>query len=176
MRTVRRTASLLAAVVLVGAAACGTDDASTGDNGTPSEPGTTVDRAAVSADGSWVLVAGTLDGEPLDLVDGRDVTLVIDGSEIGGTAACNGYGGSVTLGEESEFGGSFAVGELAWTEMACEPAVMELEQRFLAAVQKVDSYELADTLSHGDGFTAEVDGRRLTVTATGGEGLSFVAA
>ena len=97
--------------------------------------------------GQWLLRSGSLDGEEIELIDGWDVTLDIDGDGVGGTAACNGYGGTVSVGDELESGGSFVVGELSWTEMGCDPAVMELEQRFLAALRQVDSYELADTLS-----------------------------
>jgi heat shock protein HslJ len=52
------------------------------------------------------------------------------------------------------------VGELSSTEMGCEPAVMELVQRFLAALQAVDSYELAGSLvlgRTGDGTSLTFD-------------------
>lgn len=152
MRTLHRSSLLLIVAVLVSVAACGADDAS------PSEPASTLPPPTTGADGadagetldgSWTLTSGHLDGERIVLVEGWDVTLVIDGDQIQGTAACNGYGGSVAIGDEFGLGGSFAVGELAWTEMACEPAVMDVEQQYLAALQAVDSYELVTTLSLG---------------------------
>ncbi len=153
MKTSRRLLCLL--VPLAFAAGCG------GDDGELDEPvaiptittddvsgGDTDDGAGGSSiDGDWVLRGGDLDGEEIVLVDGRDITMSLDGEQLSGTAACNGYGGTVAVGDEFELGGSFVVGELSWTEMGCEPAVMELEQRFLAALSEIDSYELADTLS-----------------------------
>lgn len=147
MKLNRLTACLLLPVALV-AAGCGGGD----DNGAAGEPVPTpapIDDSEPgdSIDGAWILTSGSLDGAELVLVDGRDVTMNIDGGQIGGTAACNGYGGTLDVGDESELGGSFVVGELGWTEMGCESEVMDLEQRFLAALDGVDSYELATTLS-----------------------------
>ena len=107
----------------------------------------TDDASDATVQGDWVLRSGHLDGEEITLVDDWNVTMSIEGDRIGGTAACNSYGGTVEVGDEFALGGSFVVGELSWTEMGCEPEVMELEQRFLAALGRVDSYELADTLS-----------------------------
>jgi heat shock protein HslJ len=134
------------------ASACGDDDPAADPVPTPTDttPDSSSDESSDedgSIDGGWVLRSGSLDGEQIELVDGRDVTLNLDGDQIGGTAACNGYGGTVAVGDESESGGSFVVGELSWTEMGCETAVMDLEQRFLRALGEVDSYELADTLT-----------------------------
>jgi heat shock protein HslJ len=127
-----------------------TDTTATDSAPPPTAPGDADDdRGDDSIDGEWVLRRGSLDGEEIELVEGWDVTLNIAGDQIGGTAACNQYGGTVSVGDESELGGSFEVGELSRTEMACEPAVMELEQRFLAALGEIDSYELDDTLSLG---------------------------
>lgn len=127
------------------------DDADDGSVDPDDRSGDDVDDgfAPETVDGSWLLTSGHLDGVPIEPVAGWDVTMTIDGDTIGGTAACNGYGGTVTVGDEFELGGSFAVGELSWTEMGCDPAVMALEQQFLQALQAVDSYELAGTLSLG---------------------------
>lgn len=147
---------------LVLASACGGDDDNGRGDPLPGPSDTTVDDSTDSGDdstdsgggdgsidGAWLMVRGFLDGEEIELVDGWDVTMYLDGDQIGGTAACNSYGGSVAVGHEFELGGSFEVGELSWTEMGCEPAVMELEQQYLAALTAVDSYELAETLSLG---------------------------
>jgi heat shock protein HslJ len=156
MKVSRWSLCLLVPVALV-AAGCGdSDDADPvgepeplpTDDGTDGGTDGTDDGVDESSiDGDWVLRRGHLDGEEIALVDGWDVTMNLDGDRIGGTAACNGYGGTVGVGDEFELGGSFVVGELSWTEMGCEPAVMELEQQFLAALSQIDSYELADTLS-----------------------------
>ncbi len=153
----RWTLGLLLAGSLVLASACGSDDGGGQADPLPGPPDTSADGSTDSTsgdgdgsiDGFWLLIRGVLDGEEIVFVDGWDVTMNLDGDQIGGTAACNGYGGSVTLGDEFELGGSFEIGELSWTEMGCEPAVMELEQRYLTALDAVDSYELADTLSLG---------------------------
>lgn len=155
MKSCRRSLSRWSlGLIVVGAlvvSACGDGD-SAGDpvptpGDTPSADNGDDSGDRESIDGQWVLRSGSLDGEEIELVDGRDVTLDIDGDQIGGTAACNGYGGTLAVGDEFESGDSFVVGELGWTEMGCEPEVMELEQRFLRVLGEVDSYELADTLS-----------------------------
>lgn len=157
MKRSRWYLGLLVPLSLV-AAGCGDDG--DGDGGDVPGPGgtpvptvgdttddTTDDGTDATVQGDWVLRSGHLDGEQITLVDGWNVTMSVEGDRVGGTAACNGYGGTVGIGDEFELGGSFVVGELSWTEMGCEPEVMELEQRFLAALGRVDSYELADTLS-----------------------------
>lgn len=152
MKTFRSSVSLLVALTLV-AAGCGDESDDTGPAGTPvptvddSTDDTTDDASDETVQGDWVLASGHLDGEEIALVDGWNVTMSIDGDRIGGTAACNSFGGTVAVRDELGLGGPFVVGELSWTEMGCEPEVMELEQQFLAALGRVDSYELADTLS-----------------------------
>ena len=114
-------------------AACGSDGEETStDSGSPS-----------GADGSWTLVSGSVGEEPIPLTPDYPVTLTIEGSEIGGRAACNSYGGTVAID-----GSSIEIGELAWTEMGCEPAAMETEQAFLGALVVVDTFGVVgDTLT-----------------------------
>lgn len=138
MNTARRAAQLASYVVLlVGAAACGSETGSSGDRA--EDPG------AVSLDGDWTLIAAT----PFRLVDGHPITLSVDGTKASGRSACNSYGGSVdTTGNNVRFG------QLGGTEMACSPgSVMELEQTYLTALQAVDA--------------AEVAGESLTLTGPG---------
>lgn len=96
---------------------------------------------ADSLDGAWQLESGSLDGEPIPILDSHPITMNLDGDQIGGKAACNSYGGRFTLD-----GNEFSIEDgLAWTEMACMPqGVMESEQAFLEALTGVDTVELAD--------------------------------
>jgi heat shock protein HslJ len=85
-------------------------------------------------DGEWILQRGTVGGEPLQLVDGARVSLRIDGTEVGGTAACNQYGG-----EMERDGERITIGTLSVTEMACEEPIMALEAAFLDGLSRIDT-------------------------------------
>jgi heat shock protein HslJ len=84
----------------------------------------------------WELVSGTVDGAPVPLVAGSPITLTISEDTATGTAACNGYGATVsTSGADITFAG------LGATEMACSPdEVMESEQRYLESLPRVESW------------------------------------
>lgn len=153
MRITRLPVALLAAVGLL-VASCGDDPAPASDDASEpdltasasddaTEPDATLpapgDQGAGTLDGPWLLVSGTVDGSPVALVDGWDVTLTIDGDQVGGTAACNGYGGTVDTTD-----GAFMVADLGWTEKGCEPSVMDLEQAFLQSLMTISSYDLVD--------------------------------
>jgi heat shock protein HslJ len=85
-------------------------------------------------EGEWALV----DGVPM--VTGYPITLRVEGGEVGGTAACNSYGGSVTVA-----GDRFEVGDLAVTEMGCpEPGVHESERAYLDALTAVERWAVED--------------------------------
>ncbi len=79
-------------------------------------------------------MSGTANGAEIPLVDGRSVTMTIEGSEIGGTAACNHYGGRLSV-----TGGRLAIGDLAMTAMGCEEPVMASESAFMAALSAVET-------------------------------------
>jgi hypothetical protein len=144
-------AGVVPSVLLVGGCvvlvACGEQVAAPDSGPTPVTlpPGIVVDPGAPSADvdGAWVLTGGTIDGVPLLLVDGFPVTLTVGWGELGGTAACNVYGGFVVAAE-----GSISVGQLFRTEMGCEPPVMEYEAAYIDALSAVRSYVVTD-----DGLT-----------------------
>ena len=91
-------------------------------------------------DGEWVLRSGSADGQPLALVADRVVTLRIDGDEVGGTAACNIYGGTI---ERS--GSTITIGALSMTEMGCDEPTMALESAYLAALAAVTTADRAES-------------------------------
>lgn len=84
--------------------------------------------------GAWILVSG-----PRDPIPGWDVTVEFDGDRITGTAACNGYGGSIETRD-----GTIVVGDLAQTMMGCEDAVQELERAFLTSLRSAGEYVVSD--------------------------------
>ena len=136
-----RTVSAIALALLV--AACGS-----GSSG--SEP------AAPGVVGQWELVEGTLDGAPFPVVDGFRITMNVepDGT-LGGTSACNGYGGSYVADGED-----LIVGELSSTAMGCVPEVMESEQAFMSVLRLPLEYERA-----GDELVLRHDGGALRFEA-----------
>ena len=103
--------------------------------------------------GDWELVSGELDGLPFPMVDGYRITVSFeaDGS-FGGTAACNGYGGSYVADTEDVIIGD----EMFSTAMACEGPVMESESAYLGVLRNPLTYERA-----GDALTIRSDNARL---------------
>lgn len=85
--------------------------------------------------GSWVLVAGTGPSGEIPIIDGARITLEIEGSEVGGTSACNHYFGRMAVA-----GGQLQFNELGGTEMACEPEVMASESAYWAALGDVSRW------------------------------------
>jgi heat shock protein HslJ len=103
-------------------------------------------------DGTWLLVAGDVDGAPLILYDTHPVTLRADGDTVGGTSACNQYGGILRLD-----GAGVSIDEISMTEMAClDDGVMELEAVYLGALGRVD-----DAALEGEQLILAADGVRL---------------
>ena len=138
---------LTVAVLLVAAACSGDDDTSVAtdpgeDSGeTGSDEGGT-DAAGTSIEGSWTLVMLVEEGDmAIPLPEDATIGLGIDGSEVSGTGGCNRFGGSVEIRED----GSFAVGDLSWTAMACQPTeLMEWETRYLAALDAATTWSLEE--------------------------------
>lgn len=90
-------------------------------------------RGTASLDGEWLLQAGTNQGVAIPIVAGSQVTLQVNGTQVGGTAACNSYGGRMAIS-----GASIAISELFQTEMAClDDRLMALESAYLAALPLV---------------------------------------
>lgn len=120
---------LLAAAVLL-LAACG---------GAADPTGPVVDGdVTATPEGSWVLVGAT---PPIEVPAGARVTLDVepeaDAWRVGGVAACNSYGGTV-----STDGGAWSVGDgFAVTEMGCDGGLMGVERAYLDALLVVDAWQ-----------------------------------
>ena len=70
------------------------------------------------------------------IMDGSVVTLQIsDESGINGSSGCNRYFGAVAI-----QGSNFRPDAIGSTRMACAPALMEQEQRFMQALETARSY------------------------------------
>lgn len=105
---------------------------------------------------AWTLVGGGGSDGPVNPPDGWPITISFDADTFGGTASCNGYGGSFSLGD----GGAITLSEVGSTAIACEPAAsMEAEAAFLTALFEVDSYDVS-----GDTLTLFGDGAELAFT------------
>ena len=94
--------------------------------------------APASLDGEWLLQAGTNQGQPVPIVAGSRITLNIDGTQVGGSAACNSYGGTIQVS-----GSSVAISALSMTEMACQQDLMASEAAYLAALPRVTTVALS---------------------------------
>ncbi len=114
------------------AAACGAGAPTSSPNQSPPPGGS--GGGMVDANGDWVLVRGTVDGAPIPIVGGADITLTIDGSHVGGRSACNQYGGEVIVKD-----GVVQFGQLMMTEMACAEPIMASEAAYHAALGRIRS-------------------------------------
>jgi heat shock protein HslJ len=136
LRSRRSGLAPLVALAVLALGACGADAEPAPPAGTDSTADASGEATGDEAiDGAWRVIEGSVDGEPVALISGHDITLDIDGTQIGGTAACNSYGGRVELDEDT-----VAISELSWTEMGCEPDIMELEQAYLGALPSITSW------------------------------------
>lgn len=110
-----------------------------------------------SIQGAWELEEGTHQGESIPVLETHPITMNLEADQIGGTAACNAYGGRFRIS-----GSKFSLTEgLSWTEMGCMPSeVMNSEQAFLAALTAVDTVAY-----DGDSLTMSGNGTELRFTA-----------
>lgn len=106
----------------------------------------------VDALGDWQLSAATVDGAPIPVLPANPITMTVEGTRVGGRAACNLYGGDITI-----VAGELRFGDMVMTEMACDEPAMRSESAFLAAMARVRG--------------ASRDGDRLTLV---GPGVDFV--
>lgn len=92
---------------------------------------------SASLDGDWRLQAGTDQGQPVPTVAGSPINLKIDGTQAGGTAACNHYGGQIRVS-----GSDVSFSEIFQTEMACiDDKVMASEAAYMTALLKITTAE-----------------------------------
>ena len=99
-------------------------------------------------EGSWVLTAGLLDGVAVPILQEHRITLMIEGTQIGGSAACNSYGGRVVAGP-----GGLTIENMSQTEMACEEPAMAAEAAYMSALGRVRQLvrEGEELVGRGDG-------------------------
>lgn len=116
-----RLSLAMLAVVL---AACGSQSPSPTNDAPP------------DVDGSWVLTSGRGPAGVVPLVDAHQVTLTIEGTQVGGVAACNHYGARFTI-----RGGRLAVEELSSTAIGCDAPIAASEAAYLEALQVVSRAE-----------------------------------
>ncbi len=143
--SVRRWFVAAAAATVMGLIAAGCGSSSDDESVAADAPGTgeVVDDGSASptpsVDGtSWVLVAGGGPAGDVPLVEGYPVTVTFQAGQLGGTASCNGYGGSYRLD-----GNELVLGEVSSTAMACEPPEsMTAESAYLAALGDVTAVDL----------------------------------
>ena len=121
MQPPRRLSFLAVALILAACGSAGTPP--TSPSGDPFDP-----------QGSWELTSGRVDGAEIPIVDDHPITLTIEGSEIGGTAACNSYGGRLTMTD-----GRHEIRDVEMTLMGCEEPVMAAEAAYTAALTAVES-------------------------------------
>ena len=110
----------------------------------------------IDVDGDWQLVAGSVNGEAIPLIEDSPVRLNITGTQIGGTSGCNSYGGQLVLD-----GSGISIGDLTSTLMMCTPDVMAVEIPYTAALPEVDTVAL-----DGDGLVLTGPGIELRFTPT----------
>ncbi len=69
-------------------------------------------------------------------------TLTFDQSDkINGSGGCNNYFGTASIANKA-----LSIGPVGSTQMACEPAVMDQEMNFFAALERVRAFALEDEL------------------------------
>jgi len=149
------------AFVLVLVAGCAGPGAPPATGGQPASSGPPAGSEPADVEGPWALVAGTVDGNAIPLVDGHPITIRFDGTEVGGTAACNSYGGRVT-----SVDARLTITDLGMTDMACEAAVMAAESAYIGALVKVTRIAAVDDELILDGDDVAMRFERLPLPPT----------
>lgn len=124
----RRTGVAIASCALLTLFACASNDASGGAT-------TGGDLTGVT----WVLDHASM----MTLVDrvptGARIDIAFGAADVHGRAACNSYGGGY---EADASAGSLSFSDLASTQMACDPPLMDLESAYFAALGDVTGYQV----------------------------------
>lgn len=103
------------------------------------------DLVEVSREDLGAVAVADLDGTSWRLVElglgqrvaeGIEVTMVVEGDRIAGSAGCNRYSATVA----SDAPTALAVGPVAATRMACQGAAAEVESRYLPALEAVTGF------------------------------------
>lgn len=100
----------------------------------------------------WLLVSL---GRDVSVPDSLEVTLTFSADGVAGHSGCNRYFGAANPGEQP---GEMSLGPLGGTRMACPPAAMDLETRYLQMLAGVTRYgflngQLALTVQQDDGVS-----------------------
>ena len=152
---VTRLPIIVVAITLVG---CGSHPSGSGEPGGSAAippPTTEVGDDADRVEGSWLLITGSLDGVRLEPVADHRVTLIIEGTEFGGVAACNHYGARAVMGADG-----LRLDGMGMTAMGCDADVMALESAYVGALMRVRQLQ-----RDGDELLASGAGVELRFTA-----------
>jgi heat shock protein HslJ len=102
---------------------------------------------------TWVAEEIAIDGSLTPLVANTVVTAAFEDGSVSGIASCNNYFGGYEVD-----GDAITFGALGSTLMACEPAVMDQEQAYLAALAAADRFAVdGSTMTLYAGDTALVE-------------------
>jgi len=100
---------------------------------------TSTPRTELDTSGTWQLTSGRTDAGEVPILDDHPITLTITGDEIGGTAACNRYGGRLAVRD-----GRLTIDNLAMTAMGCEGPVAASEAAYTGALVMVTTIRRED--------------------------------
>jgi heat shock protein HslJ len=149
---VKRTiAPLLLVSLLVSCAYVGSGNKS----GSGSNPGSPSPDPSISGTltGSWILTKGTTPTGAIPIMDDHPITLIIDANKVGGQAACNIYGGTVTID-----GDAIHLSAMSMTEMACvDDEAMNAEGAYMTVLDALSRW-----VRDGDRLILSGDGVELT--------------
>ena len=101
--------------------------------------GSSVGDGATLEGATWVLDRTSIENLAPGAPGDARVDLIFEDDAVAGTSGCNSYFGSYEVD-----GGSISFGPLGGTEMACEPALMDLESAYLAALGDVRDHQGGD--------------------------------
>ena len=88
---------------------------------------------------TWVLDHASMMTLVGTVPTGARIDITFGAADVQGRAACNSYGGGY---EADASAGSLSFSDLASTQMACEPPLMDLEADYLAAIGDVTGYQV----------------------------------